>query len=106
MVRPAGSFFSCSASLAVVGLASLRRVSSTWTVPVGEVHLAPEASLVSCGTSFVGMPSRAPVAGSVTIRAFPADDQSAVLIVHDPGDDDEDAIALEIAQGTGEISEF
>lgn len=45
-------------------------------------------------------------AGSVTIRAFPADDQSAVLIVHDPGDDDEDAIALEIAQETGEISEF
>ena len=45
-------------------------------------------------------------AGSVTIRAFPADDQTAVLIVHDPGDDDEDAIALEIAQGTGEISEF
>lgn len=45
-------------------------------------------------------------AGSVTIRAFPADDRTAVLIVHDPGDDDEDAIALEIAQDTGEISEF
>lgn len=45
-------------------------------------------------------------AGSVTIRAFPADDPTAVLIVHDPGDDDEDAIALEIAQDTGEISEF
>lgn len=45
-------------------------------------------------------------AGSVTIRAFPADDPIAVLIVHDPGHDDEDAIALEIAQETGEISEF
>lgn len=45
-------------------------------------------------------------AGSVTIRAFPVDDPTAVLIVHDPGTDDEDAVALEIAQGTGEVSEF
>lgn len=45
-------------------------------------------------------------AGAVTIRAFQADDPTAVLIVHDPGDDDEDPVALEIAQGTGEISEF
>ena len=41
MVRPAGSFFSRSASFAVVGLASLRRASWTWMVPVGEFHLAP-----------------------------------------------------------------
>ena len=36
-------------------------------VPVGELHLAPLASLDCCGTSLVGMPSRAPVPGSVTI---------------------------------------
>src|SRR5215468_5783330 len=66
MVRP-GSFFSLSASFAVVGPASLRRVSSTWVVPVGELHLVPLASLVCCGTSLVGMPSRTPVPGSVTI---------------------------------------
>ena len=36
-------------------------------VPVGELHLAPLASLDCCGTSFVGMPSRTPVPGSVTI---------------------------------------
>src|ERR1700712_630504 len=61
------SFFSFSASLAVVGLASLRRASWIWTVPVEEVHLAPLASLDCCGTSLVGMPSRTPVPGSVTI---------------------------------------
>src|SRR5882757_2067649 len=61
------SFFSRSASLAVVGLASLRRASWIWTVPVGEVHLAPLASLVCCGSSLVGMPSRTPVPASVTI---------------------------------------
>ncbi len=66
MLRPA-SFFSFSASFAVVGLASLRRASSIWIVPVGEVHLAPLASLVCCGTSLVGMPSRTPVPASVTI---------------------------------------
>ena len=36
-------------------------------VPVGDVHFAPLASLTCCGTSFVGMPSRTPVPGSVTI---------------------------------------
>ena len=36
-------------------------------VPVDELHLAPLASLDCCGTSFVGMPSRAPVPASVTI---------------------------------------
>src|SRR6516225_4726851 len=36
-------------------------------VPLGELHLAPLASLVCCGTSFVGMPSRTPVPGSVMI---------------------------------------
>src|SRR5258707_15820556 len=66
-LRPVGSFFSCSASLAVEGLASLRRESWIWTVPVEELHLAPLASEDCCGTSFVGMPSRAPVPASVTI---------------------------------------
>ena len=51
----------------MVGLASLRRVSRICTVPVGEVHLVPLASLDCCGTSFVGMPSRTPVPASVTI---------------------------------------
>ena len=64
MLRP-GSFFSRSASFAVAGLASLRRASWIWIVPVGEVHLVPLASLACCGTSLVGMPSRTPVPGSV-----------------------------------------
>src|SRR3981189_3061175 len=36
-------------------------------VPVGELHLAPLASEDCCGTSLVGMHSRVPVPGSVTI---------------------------------------
>src|SRR5258705_1488267 len=36
-------------------------------VPVEEFNLAPLASEDCCGTSFVGMPSRAPVPASVTI---------------------------------------
>src|SRR6185437_14499586 len=54
-------------SFALVGLASLRRASSTWMVPVAELHLAPLASLDCCGTSLVGTPSRTPLPGSVTI---------------------------------------
>src|SRR5439155_430748 len=54
MLRPA-SFFSRSASFAVVGLASLRRASTIWTVPVGEVHLAPLAAFaVSAGVCRAG----------------------------------------------------
>ncbi|MDO5618655.1 hypothetical protein [Kocuria sp.] len=48
----------------------------------------------------------AATAGAVTIRAFPQDDPTAVFIVHDPGDDDSDAVAIEIAQHSGEISVF
>src|SRR5213596_814035 len=66
MLRPA-SFFSRSASFAVVGLASLRRASTICVVPVDEVHLVPLASLAACGTSLVGMPSRTPVPASVMI---------------------------------------
>src|SRR5258707_2597435 len=36
-------------------------------VPVEELHLAPLGSEDCCGTSFVGMPSRAPVPAWVTI---------------------------------------
>src|SRR5665213_3340955 len=67
MVRPAGSFFSRSASFAVVGPASLRRDSRIWMVPLGELHLAPLASLDCCGTSLVGTPRRTPLPASVTI---------------------------------------
>ncbi|KAA9395388.1 hypothetical protein FCK90_03020 [Kocuria coralli] len=42
--------------------------------------------------------------GAVTIRAFSPDDATAVFIVHDPGDEDSDAVAIEIEQETGEIS--
>ncbi len=34
---------------------------------MGDVHLVPLASLACCGTSLVGIPSRTPVPGSVTI---------------------------------------
>src|ERR1700730_2593621 len=67
MVRPAGSFFSRSASFAVVGFASLRRESWIWMVPVEELHLAPLASEDCWGASFKGTPSRAPLPASVTI---------------------------------------
>ncbi|MDO4253785.1 MAG: hypothetical protein Q4C81_01350 [Kocuria sp.] len=44
--------------------------------------------------------------GAVTIRAFPPDDSTAVFIVHDPGDEDSDAVAIEISQETGKVSVF
>lgn len=44
--------------------------------------------------------------GVVTIRAFPKDDPTAVFIVHDNDDENEDPIAIEIADVTGEVSRF
>ncbi|WP_016996206.1 hypothetical protein [Kocuria atrinae] len=44
--------------------------------------------------------------GVVTIRAFPKGDPTAVFIVHDNDDEDEDPIAIEIADVTGEVSRF
>ena len=48
----------------------------------------------------------AATAGSVTIRAFPEGDPTAVFIVHDGNAGDEEPVAIEIADGTGEISRF
>ena len=44
--------------------------------------------------------------GVVTIRAFPKGDPTAVFIVHDNDNEDEDPIAIEIADVTGEVSRF
>ncbi|PLC12062.1 hypothetical protein AUQ48_07220 [Kocuria flava] len=44
--------------------------------------------------------------GAVTIRALPAGDPAAVLIVHDRGPGDDEPVAIEIADGTGEVSRF
>jgi hypothetical protein len=44
--------------------------------------------------------------GSVTIRAFPEGDPTAVFIVHDGNTEDEEPVAIEIAAGTGEVSRF
>lgn len=44
--------------------------------------------------------------GVVTIRAFPLGDPTAVFIVHDTQTEDEDPIAIEIADVTGEVSRF
>lgn len=44
--------------------------------------------------------------GVVTIRAFPKGDPTAVFIVHDNDDENEDPIAIEIADVTGEVSRF
>jgi hypothetical protein len=48
----------------------------------------------------------AATAGSVTIRAFPEGEPTAVFIVHDGNTDDEEPVAIEIADRTGEISRF
>lgn len=44
--------------------------------------------------------------GVVTIRAFPQGDPTAVFIVHDNDNEEEDPIAIEIADVTGEVSRF
>ncbi|WP_346845311.1 hypothetical protein [uncultured Rothia sp.] len=44
--------------------------------------------------------------GTITIRAFPADDPTAVMLVHDGNSDTEEPSAIEIAQTTGEIERF
>lgn len=43
--------------------------------------------------------------GTITVRAFPADDQTAVMLVHDGNSEDEEPSAIEISQ-TGEIDRF
>lgn len=48
----------------------------------------------------------AATSGSVTIRAFPEGDPTAVFIVHDGNSADEEPVAIEIADGTGEVSRF
>lgn len=44
--------------------------------------------------------------GSVTIRALPEGDPAAVFIVHDGNAEDDEPVAIEIADGTGEVSRF
>lgn len=44
--------------------------------------------------------------GTVTIRAFPKDDPTAVMLVHDGNSSTEDPVAIEIAQKTGEVERF
>lgn len=44
--------------------------------------------------------------GVVTIRVFPEGDPTAVFIVHDNDSEDEEPIAIEIADVTGEVSRF
>ncbi|MFF0990153.1 hypothetical protein [Kocuria nitroreducens] len=48
----------------------------------------------------------AATSGSVTIRAFPEGEPAAVFIVHDGNAGDEEPVAIEIADGTGEVSRF
>jgi hypothetical protein len=48
----------------------------------------------------------AATSGSVTIRAFPEGDPTAVFIVHDGNAGDEEPVAIEIADGTGAVSRF
>ncbi|MGQ1839099.1 hypothetical protein ACT4S2_11650 [Kocuria turfanensis] len=48
----------------------------------------------------------AATSGSVTIRAFPEGDPTAVFIVHDGNAGDEEPVAIEIADVTGEVSRF
>ncbi|MBM7052080.1 MULTISPECIES: hypothetical protein [unclassified Rothia (in: high G+C Gram-positive bacteria)] len=44
--------------------------------------------------------------GTVTIRAFPADDAIAAMVVYDGGDDEDNAIAYEIDRETGAVEIF
>jgi len=48
----------------------------------------------------------AATSGSVTIRAFPEGDPTAVFIVHDGNAEDDEPVAIEIADGSGEVSRF
>lgn len=43
--------------------------------------------------------------GTVTVRAFPADDEIAIMLVHDGNSEDEEASAIEISQ-TGLVERF
>lgn len=43
--------------------------------------------------------------GTITIRAFPADDRSAVLLVHDGNSEEEEPSAIDISQ-TGQVERF
>lgn len=43
--------------------------------------------------------------GTITVRAFPSDDQCAVMLVHDGNSEDDEPSAIEISQ-TGEIDRF
>lgn len=44
--------------------------------------------------------------GTVTIRAFPADDAIAAMVVYDGGDNEDNAIAYEIDRATGAVDIF
>ena len=44
--------------------------------------------------------------GTVTIRAFPPGDPTAVFIVHDGCDGAEEPVAIEVSDGTGAVSRF
>ncbi|MFW0184164.1 hypothetical protein ACN083_01425 [Rothia sp. CCM 9418] len=64
---------------------------------------AVESSLTECALDLLGRAT----GGTITIRAFPANDKVAVMVVHDGNDeDDESPSAIEIMQGTGEVIQF
>ena len=44
--------------------------------------------------------------GIITVRALPEGDPTAVFIVHDSENPDDDPVAVEIADGTGTVSVF
>lgn len=44
--------------------------------------------------------------GTITIRAFPPDDPTAVMLVHDGNSEEDEPSAIEIAQHSGEIERF
>ncbi|MFW0107635.1 hypothetical protein ACN08Z_00695 [Rothia sp. P7181] len=64
---------------------------------------AVETSLTECAIDLLNNAT----GGTITIRAFPASDKVAVMIVHDGNhEDDESPSAIEIMQGTGEVIRF
>jgi hypothetical protein len=68
VLRPAGSFFirSNTAASVVPGWA-MRKLSTEYS-PRDEAQRVPPAIALCCGTSFIGRPTRAPLAGSSTMR--------------------------------------
>ncbi len=65
-------------------------------------EMLPEQVVTSLTKCAVDLLNKA-TAGTITIRAFPKTDQTAVMLVHDGNSEEEEPSAIEIDQKTGEV---